>query len=167
MTRPHCRPQRSISSDRDRSPIHRYRRSSLDSETAATAQKSMTILCLFDPMDPDIRERQHMLNVNLAIHLSRACQDFMSMCSQSPKVSPLTLREHHDKCKPKICPLHAHAHVHHKGAAFSNLSLQEEWKMEMACGHTQLHAHPHVAHSVDMHMMVGESCLPSPALCLM
>lgn len=80
-------------------------------------------------MDPDVRERQRTLDVDLAIHLSRARQG----SSVSPEASPLALRERDDR-SPEIP-------AHHEGNAFPNLFLQEEREMEMARGepHRQLH----------------------------
>lgn len=81
-------------------------------------------------MDPDVRERQRTLDVDLAIHLSRARQG--SVVSVSPEASPIALREHDDR-QPEIPP-------HNEGAAFPNLFLQEEREMEIARGepHRQL-----------------------------
>ena len=108
----------------------RYRRPSLDSETTAGARRSVALPRPYDPMDPDVRERQRTLDVDLAIHLSRARQGSVSV---SPETSPLALREH-DKCEPEI-------HPHHEGSAFPNLFLQEEREMEIARGELprQLH----------------------------
>ena len=81
-------------------------------------------------MDPDVRERQRTLDVDLAIHLSRARQGSVSV---SPETSPLALRER-DERQPEIP-------AHREGAAFPNLFLQEEREMEIARGepHRQLH----------------------------
>lgn len=81
-------------------------------------------------MDPDVRERQRTLDVDLAIHLSRARQGSVSV---SPETSPLALREHDDR-EPEIRP-------RHEAAAFPNLFLHEEREMELARGepHRQLH----------------------------
>jgi magnesium transporter len=81
-------------------------------------------------MDPDVRERQRTLDVDLAIHLSRARQGSVSV---SPEASPLALREC-DERAPEI-------HPHHEGTAFPNLFLHEEREMEIARGEAprQLH----------------------------
>lgn len=84
-------------------------------------------------MDPDVRERQRTLDVDLAIHLSRARQGSVSV---SPEASPLALREHNDR-EPEICP-------HHDETTFPNLFLQEEREMEMARGE-----HPRQQHVDD------------------
>ena len=82
-------------------------------------------------MDPDVRERQRTLDVDLAIHLSRARQGSVSV---SPEASPLALRERDDR-EPEI------HHSHHEGAAFPNLFMHEEREMEIARGEAprQLH----------------------------
>jgi magnesium transporter len=81
-------------------------------------------------MDPDVRERQRTLDVDLAIHLSRARQGSVSV---SPEVSTLALRERDDR-EPEI-------HPHHEASAFPNLFIHEEREMEMARGEVprQLH----------------------------
>jgi magnesium transporter len=90
----------------------------------------MTLSRSYNPMDPDVRERQRTLDVDLAIHLSRARQGSVSV---SPEASPLALREHDDR-EPEI-------RQHHEGNAFPNLFLHEEREMELARGepHRQLH----------------------------
>ncbi|KAI0278623.1 hypothetical protein BGY98DRAFT_890965, partial [Russula aff. rugulosa BPL654] len=119
----------SINGDRDGSPI-RYRRPSLDGETAAAARRSIILSRSHNPMDPDVRERQRTLDVDLAIHLSRARQGSVSV---SPEVSTLALRERDDR-EPEI-------HPHHEASAFPNLFIHEEREMEMARGEVprQLH----------------------------
>jgi magnesium transporter len=83
-------------------------------------------------MDPDVRERQRTLDVDLAIHLSRARQGSVSV---SPEASPLALRGREER-EPEI-------HPHHEENAFPNLFLHEEREMEIARGeaprHDQLH----------------------------
>ena len=81
-------------------------------------------------MDPDVRERQRTLDVDLAIHLSRARQGSVSV---SPEASPLALQGHEDR-EPEIRP-------HHEGTAFPNLFLQEEREMEIARGELPRQAH--------------------------
>jgi magnesium transporter len=81
-------------------------------------------------MDPDVRERQRTLDVDLAIHLSRARQSSVSV---SPEASPLALREHDDR-EPEI-------HPHREGTAFPSLFSQEEREMEMARGEPPRHLH--------------------------
>ena len=85
-------------------------------------------------MDPDVRERQRTLDVDLAIHLSRARQGSVSV---SPEASPPVLREHDDR-EPEIRP-------HHEETTFPNLFLQEEREMEIARGEPphQLHVDDH------------------------
>ncbi len=89
----------------------------------------------YNSLDPDVRERQRTLDVDLAIHLSRARQGSVSV-SVSPEASPLALREH-DECQPEI-------HPHHEETTFPNLFLQEEREMEIARGE-----HPRQQHSDD------------------
>ncbi|KAH9988402.1 hypothetical protein BJV77DRAFT_931952, partial [Russula vinacea] len=113
---------RSISRDRDGSPTL-YRRSSLDSETAAATRRSMTLSRSYNPLDPDARERQRTLDVDLAMHLSRARHGSVSV---SPEASQLVMREHDDR-EPEI-------HPHHEETTFPSLFLQEEREMEIARG---------------------------------
>jgi magnesium transporter len=113
---------RSISRDRDGSPTL-YRRSSLDSETAAATRRSITLSRSYNPLDPDARERQRTLDVDLAMHLSRARHGSVSV---SPEASPLVMREHDDR-EPEI-------HPHHEETTFPSLFLQEEREMEIARG---------------------------------
>jgi magnesium transporter len=77
-------------------------------------------------MDPDARERQRTLDVDLAMHLSRARHGSVSV---SPITSPLTIREHNDR-EPET---HPH-HIHHDDTTFPGLFLQEERELELARG---------------------------------
>jgi magnesium transporter len=79
-------------------------------------------------MDPDAQERQRTLDVDLAMHLSRARHGSVSV---SPMTSPLTIREHNDR-EPEM---HLH-HPHHDDATFPSLFLQEERELELARGET-------------------------------
>jgi magnesium transporter len=81
-------------------------------------------------MDPDARERQRTLDVDMAIHLSRARQKSVSV---SPEASPLKLREHDDH-EPEI-------HPHHEESTFPSLFLQEEREMEIARGEMPRQVH--------------------------
>lgn len=118
-----------IGHDPDDSPT-RYRDSSLDSDTAAAARRSPTLSRSYNPMDPDARERQRTLDVDMAIHLSRARQNSVSV---SPEASPLKLREHEER-EPEIPPLH-------EESTFPNLFLQEEREMEIARGEMPRRVH--------------------------
>ncbi|KAI9453484.1 hypothetical protein BJY52DRAFT_1398511, partial [Lactarius psammicola] len=80
---------------------------------------------LFNPIDPDARERQRTLDVDTALHLSRARQGSVSV---SPVTSPLAIREHNDP-EPDT-------HRHHEGSTFPTLSPQEERELEIARGGT-------------------------------
>ncbi|KAH9045064.1 hypothetical protein EDB84DRAFT_1246955, partial [Lactarius hengduanensis] len=64
---------RSVHSGHDSSPT-RYRSSSRDSDAEVTARRSPTISHHFNPMNPDARERQRTLDVDIALYLSRARQ---------------------------------------------------------------------------------------------
>ncbi|KAH9010427.1 hypothetical protein EDB85DRAFT_2050758 [Lactarius pseudohatsudake] len=64
---------RSVHSGHDSSPT-RYRSSSRDSDAEVTARRSPTISHHFNPMNPDARERQRTLDVDMALYLSRARQ---------------------------------------------------------------------------------------------
>ena len=120
---------RSISRDPDGSPTL-YRRPSLDSETAAAARRSITLPRSYNPLDPDVRERQRTLDVDLAMHLSRARQGSVSV---SPEASPLAVREHDDR-EPE-------RHPHHAETTFPTLFLQEEREMEIARGELSRQLH--------------------------
>jgi len=113
---------RQVSLDRDAS-LTRYRSSSEDSNSAATARRSPTLTRAYNPMDPDARERQRTLDADMAIHLSRARQGSESV---SPEASPLALREHIDR-EPET-------HPHHEESTFPGLSLHEERELEIARG---------------------------------
>ncbi len=84
-------------------------------------------------MDPDVRERQRTLDVDLAIHLSRARKGSVSV---SPEASPFAMREHDDR-EPEI-------HPHPEDTTFPSLFLQEEREMEIARGDL-----PHRLHTDD------------------
>ena len=118
-----------IGHDTDGSPTP-YRDSSLDSDTAAVARRSPTLSRSYNLMDPDARERQRTLDVDMAIHLSRARQNSVSA---SPEASPLKLREHEDR-EPEI-------HPHHEESTFPNLFLQEEREMQIARGEMPRQVH--------------------------
>jgi magnesium transporter len=81
-------------------------------------------------MDPDARERQRALDVDMAIHLSRARQNSVSL---SPEASPLELHEH-DNHGPET-------HPHHEETTFPNLFLHEEREMEIARGEMPRQVH--------------------------
>ena len=74
-------------------------------------------------MDPDARERQRTLDVDMAIHLSRARHGSVSI---SPEASPIKIREHIEH-EPET-------HPHHEESTFPNLFLQEERELEIARG---------------------------------
>jgi magnesium transporter len=74
-------------------------------------------------MDPDARERQRTLDVDMAIHLSRARQGSVSI---SPEASPIKVREHNE--------LEPETHPHHEESTFPTLFLQEERELEIARG---------------------------------
>lgn len=76
-------------------------------------------------MDPDARERQRTLDVDMALHLSRARQGSVSV---SPVTSPLAIREHNDP--------EADTHRHHEEDIFPTLFSQEERELEIARGGT-------------------------------
>ncbi|KAI9434418.1 hypothetical protein H4582DRAFT_2112537 [Lactarius indigo] len=75
----------------------------------------------FNPMDPDARERQRTLDVDMALHLSRARQGSVSV---SPVASPLAIREHNEP-EPDT-------HRHHEESTFPTLFPQEERELEIA-----------------------------------
>lgn len=91
----------------------------------------MTLSRSYNPTDPDARERQRTLDVDLAMHLSRARHGSVSV---SPEASPVAMREHDDR-EPEI------HHPHHEESSFPTLFLQEEREMEIARGELprQLH----------------------------
>ncbi|KAI0265969.1 hypothetical protein BC834DRAFT_824319, partial [Gloeopeniophorella convolvens] len=113
---------RSIHGDHDGSPT-RFRSPSVDSDANVAVRRSPTLSRSFNPMDPDARERQRTLDVDMAMHLSRARRESISV---SPVASPLTIREH-DARGPE-------AHVHHEDATFPGFSLQEEQELSIARG---------------------------------
>jgi len=61
----------SLVSIHDGSPT-RYVSLSLDNDAEVTARRSPSMSRAFDPMDPDADERQRTLDVDMALHLSRA-----------------------------------------------------------------------------------------------
>src|SRR5579863_1729128 len=126
---PVCPSPKLVGRDRDGSPT-RYRSSSLDSDTATAARRSPTLSRAYNLMDPDARERQRTLDVDMAIHLSRARQNSVSL---SPDASPLKLREHDDR-EPETC-------THHEETTFPNLFFQEEQEMEIARGEMPRQVH--------------------------
>ncbi|KAI9464291.1 hypothetical protein F5148DRAFT_1299927 [Russula earlei] len=112
-----------VCQDHDGSPS-RYISSSLgDDAAAAMARRSPTLSRSYNPMDPDARERQRTLDVDMAIHLSRARQGPVSI---SPDASPLTMREHLDR-EPETL-------THHEESTFPTLSIPEEQELEIARG---------------------------------
>ena len=117
---------RSIHSGHDGSPT-RYRTSSLDSVPEVSPRNSPTISRSFNPMDPDARERQRTLDVDMALHLSRARHGSVSI---SPVTSPLAVRE---LPEPEPEP---HMHRHHEESTFPTLFPQEERELEIARGGT-------------------------------
>jgi magnesium transporter len=119
-----------INYERDGSPT-RYRSSSLDSDPAATARMSPTLSRSYNPMDPDARERQRTLDVDMAMHLSRARHESFSV---SPVASPLTMREHDDREPPET-------HPHHEESTFPTLFLQEERELGFARGEDPRQVH--------------------------
>ena len=76
-------------------------------------------------MDPDARERQRTLDVDMALHLSRARHGSVSV---SPVTSPLTVREVNEP-EPDT-------HRHHEESIFPTLFPQEERDLEIARGGT-------------------------------
>lgn len=74
-------------------------------------------------MDPDARERQRTLDVDMAMHLSRARHRSSSV---SPVASPLALRDHNDH-EPEM-------HPHHEESTFPVLFSHEERELEIARG---------------------------------
>ena len=76
-------------------------------------------------MDPDARERQRTLDVDMALHLSRARHGSVSV---SPVTSPLTIRELNEP-EPD-------AHRHHEETTFPTLFPHEECELEIARGGT-------------------------------
>ena len=91
---------------------------------------SPTISRSFNPMDPDARERQRTLDVDMALHLSRARQGSVSV---SPVTSPLTIREL-DEPEPET-------HRHHEDSTFPTLFPHEECELEIARGGTPRQTH--------------------------
>jgi magnesium transporter len=75
----------------------------------------MTLPRSYNPIDPDARERQRTLDVDLAMHLSRARHGSVSV---SPEASPVAMREHDDR-EPEI------HHPHHEESTFPNLFLND------------------------------------------
>jgi magnesium transporter len=119
-----------INYERDGSPT-RYHSSSLDSDAAATARMSPTLSRSYNPMDPDARERQRTLDVDMAMHLSRARQGSFSV---SPVASPLTMHEHDDREPPET-------HPHNEERTFPTLFLQEERGLGFARGEDPRQVH--------------------------
>ena len=118
-----------IDHDPDGSPS-RYRSSSLDSDTAAAARRSPTLSRSYNLMDPDARERQRTLDVDMAMHLSRARQGSVSVSSDA---SPHARREHKDH-EPET-------HPRHEEGTFPTLFLQEERELEIARGELPRRVH--------------------------
>src|SRR6266404_7225787 len=108
----------------DGSPT-RYVSSSIDGDAEVTARRSPSMSRAFDPMDPDARERQRTLDVDMALHLSRARQGSVSV---SPVISPLAVCERDD--------VEPGAHRHHEESTFPTLFPQEERELEIARGAT-------------------------------
>ncbi|KAI9432501.1 hypothetical protein BJY52DRAFT_864891 [Lactarius psammicola] len=76
-------------------------------------------------MDPDACERQLTLDVDMALHLSRARQGSVFV---SPVTSPLAIWQHNDP-EPDT-------HRHHEESTFLTLFPQEERELEFARGGT-------------------------------
>ena len=74
-------------------------------------------------MDPDARERHCTLDVDMALHLSRARHGSVSV---SPVTSPLTIREL-DAPEPDT-------HRHHEDSTFPTLFPHEECELEITRG---------------------------------
>ncbi|TFY54116.1 hypothetical protein EVG20_g9842 [Dentipellis fragilis] len=69
---------------------------------ASDSRHSPTIIRGFNPLDPDVRERQRTLDVDMAMHLSRARR---SSVSTSPVATSLTSHLHHtpEAAPPTAC----------------------------------------------------------------
>ncbi|KAF5363346.1 hypothetical protein D9756_000268 [Leucocoprinus leucothites] len=95
------------------SPSHRRSVSPDDlSDIASHARQSPTRARSFDPNDPHVRERQRTLDVDMAIHLSRARRETLSTGSVSPydPINPHTLssRSSPERTFPNLSVLSPH-----------------------------------------------------------
>ena len=113
---------RSLIADHDGSPT-RYRNASVDSDRASHVRYSPTLTRGYNPLDPDVRERQRTLDVDMALHLSLARRESISA---SPVVTTLSPRDRdHDEPRP---------HAPDTSAIFPGLSLHEEQELSLARG---------------------------------
>ncbi|KAI0309239.1 hypothetical protein OF83DRAFT_1179861, partial [Amylostereum chailletii] len=106
----------SIRIDRSNSPIRNRNRSpstSADhdrahsnSPTRARHSPTLSRNTHFNPLDPSTRERQRTMDVDMAMHLSRARRESVS---NSPVLSPLAIRPSHSRPHE---PHRSHSHPH-------------------------------------------------------
>ncbi|ETW77015.1 hypothetical protein HETIRDRAFT_454434 [Heterobasidion irregulare TC 32-1] len=105
---------RSLIADRDGSPT-RCRNASVDGDRASHVRYSPTLTRGYNPLDPDVRERQRTLDVDMALYLSLARRESISA---SPVATALSPRDRgHDEPRPQAPDT---------SAVFPGLSLHEE-----------------------------------------
>ncbi|TFK66567.1 cora-domain-containing protein [Pluteus cervinus] len=100
-------PLPTVSSPLPISPVNVRRRSlspAEASELAALPRHSPTISRTFDPNDPQARERQRTMDVDMAIHLSRARRETLSISPSTPLDALQTSPEHMYPTIPTLSP---------------------------------------------------------------
>jgi magnesium transporter len=118
------------SSPRDPSPTVQRNRSGSENhergESPTLVRHSPSVArANYNPLDPEVRERQRTLDADMAMHLSRARR---SSVSSSP-VMQTSFHEHDHRQVPH--DLLQHEHLHHEDL-FPTFSLQEERDLESA-----------------------------------
>ncbi|KAI0312285.1 hypothetical protein OF83DRAFT_670967 [Amylostereum chailletii] len=118
--------------NRNRSPSTSVDRDRAHSNSPSHARHSPTMSrgTHYNPLDPETRERQRTMDVDMAMHLSRARRESVST---SPVLSPLAIHPSHPR------PFESHqSHPHLSKPAdshdtfFPTLSVQEEHDLEVA-----------------------------------
>ncbi|KAF8897932.1 hypothetical protein BD779DRAFT_1466001 [Infundibulicybe gibba] len=134
------------------SPVRRHSAtaSEISELTSSRARHSPTLPRSFDPNDPQVRERQRTMDVDMAMHLSRARRETITLAS-----SPVAPAVYDPMSQQPI----------------SQLSAHEEFEIDMARGRDSLHdlGHGHIdsmvpnrqSSLVDLRPMLQQSHDPS------
>lgn len=136
----------SPTSIRGGSPVRRRESTSQSDLSVTRLRHSPTVARSYDPNDPQVRERQRTMDVDMAMQLSRARRESVSV---APGISPYETPPVHTQTEPQFTPL----------------SLREQHDLDIARGE-RLHPadhddidmdvttlHPHDSHPIDL-------CLP-------
>jgi magnesium transporter len=133
----------SPTSIRGGSPVRRRESTSQTDLSVTRLRHSPTVARSYDPNDPEVRERQRTMDVDMAMQLSRARRETVSV---APGVSPYETPPVHTQTEPQFTPL----------------SLREQHDLDIARGERLHHAdhddvdvtmlHPHESHPIDLRL---------------